>query len=373
MRIRQLDPGNPADVRQWVEFPFQLYKGNAQWVPSLISDEKEKLDKAKHPYYQHSEADFFVVESDGSTLGRVTALENRNFNSYQQRKAAFFGYIEFVDDPAVSALLLETAETWAAGRGLNEIIGPRGLAGVDGSTLVKGFEHRPALTIPYNYAYYDAHFKAAGYEPYGDYLSGYANLKTHVWPDRVRRISEKVMKRRGFHIKRFRSKQEMKEWVPRAIVTLNEAMSQLHTFYPPTPAEVERVVGALTQIADPRLVKLIMKDDDVAGFVLSYPDISAGLQKAHGRMWPLGWFHLLLDMRRTKWVNVNGLGLLPKYQGLGANAMLYTEMYDTIMSLNFEHADIVQVNVTNFKSRSDMETLGADWYKQHRHYRKELA
>ncbi len=372
MRIRQLDPGNPADVRQWVEFPFQLYKGNAQWVPNLVSDDKEKLDKSKHPYYQHSEADFFVVESDGSTLGRVAALENRNFNAYQNRQGAFFGYIEFVDDPAVSGLLLATVENWAAGRGLQEVIGPRGLAGVDGSTLVKGFEHRPALTIPYNYAYYDAHIKAAGYEPYGDYLSGYAYIPSHVWPDRVRRIAEKVKERRGFHIKRFQSKREMREWVPRAMTTLNEAMSHLHTFFPPTPAEVDRIVGALSLIANPRLIKLIMKDEEIAGFVVSYPDVSAGLQKARGRMWPLGWFHLLLDLRRTKWLNVNGLGLLPKYQGLGANAMLYTEMYDTITSMDFEHADIVQVNVENFRSRSDLESLGAEWYKQHRHYRKDI-
>ena len=116
-----------------------------------------------------------------------------------------------------------------------------------------------------------------------------------------------------------------------------------------------------------------MKGDEIAGFLIAYHDVSAGLQKARGRLFPFGWFHILRDRQKTEWVNVNGLGLLPQYRGLGANAMLYTELRDTISSHGFKHIDVVQVNATNFNSRSDMETMGIEWYKRHRHYRMDVG
>jgi ribosomal protein S18 acetylase RimI-like enzyme len=122
-------------------------------------------------------------------------------------------------------------------------------------------------------------------------------------------------------------------------------------------------------IVDPSLIKLVMKDDEIAGFLIAYHDVSAGLQKAGGRLFPFGWFHILRDRRKTDWVNINGLGLLPQYRGLGANAVLYTELRDTIAAHGFKHMDIVQVNETNFNSRSDMETMEIKWYKRHRHYK----
>jgi GNAT superfamily N-acetyltransferase len=372
MRVRQLDTENKEDVRQFVEFPFDLYRDCPQWVPPLVSDSRDILNRNKHPFYEHSTAEFFVVEDKGRALGRISALENRNFNKYQKRKAAFFGYFEVVENQAAAQALLDAVAEWALARGLNEIIGPRGVIGIDGSVLVEGFEHRPALGIPYNYPYYDAFIKAAGYEKDTDYLSGYADLTTIVFSERVKRIMKKVKERRGYKVKSFSSRGELRRWVPEALKIHRKAMGGLHTYYPPTEAEVERVIGTIATIADPRMIKLVLKGDETVGFALAYPDISAGLQKARGRLWPLGWIPILLDRYRTKWVNVNGLGLLPEYQGLGANTMLYYEVYTTLINLGYEHVDMVQVNESNFASRSDMESLGATWYKRHRHYCRTL-
>jgi hypothetical protein len=128
----------------------------------------------------------------------------------------------------------------------------------------------------------------------------------------------------------------------------------------------------IISVADPSLIKLVMKGDDVVGFIFSYHDVSAGLQKARGRLWPFGWFHILRDRKKTDWVNVNGVGLLPEYQGLGANTILYIEVAKSIQAFDFVHADIVQVNENNFASRSDMENMGVNWYKRHRNYKRDL-
>jgi hypothetical protein len=268
-------------------------------------------------------------------------------------------------------MLLGAAVEWAKGRGLDTILGPRGVVGIDGSVLVEGFEHRPALTIPYNYPYYDAFIKDSGFEKDADYLSGYTP-GDHKIPPRLYEIAARVKEKRGYWIKTFESRAEIREWIPRALEVHRQAMSGLHSYYPPTENETRAVINTLLTIVDPSLIKLVMKGEDIAGFIIAYHDVSAGLQKARGRLFPFGWFHILRDRRKTEWANVNGLGLLPQYRGLGANAMLYTELADTINAYHFKHVDIVQVNETNFNSRSDMETLGVEWYKRHRHYKLTL-
>lgn len=368
MQLRELDTTRKQERARFVDFLFDLYRDSPLWVPPLRSDAMNILDRSKHPYYEHSEADFFIVEEGNRTLGRIAMLENRNYNNYHNRKAAFFGYFEVIEDIKVARLLLAKAVEWAGERGLDSIIGPRGVAGIDGSILVEGFEHRPALTIPYNYPYYDAFIKDSGFEKDTDYLSGYTR-GDHEIPARIYEIAARVKEKRGYWIKTFSSRGEIREWIPRAMAVHREAMSSLHSFYPPTENETRAVINTLLNIIDPSLIKLVMKGDDIAGFIISYHDVSAGLQKARGRLFPFGWFHILRDRRITEWANVNGLGLLPQYRGLGANAMLYTELRDTIASHGFKHVDIVQVNEANFNSRSDMETMGVQWYKRHRHYK----
>lgn len=372
MHVRKLDTTQAKERERFVDFVFDLYKDAPMWVPPLRSDALKGLDKTKHPYYQHSDADFFLVEADGRTLGRMAMLQNNNFNAYHNSRAAFFGYFEVVEDRRAAHALLDTAVAWARERDLDCIIGPRGLVGIDGSVLVEGFEHRPALTIPWNYPYYDDFITSYGFVKDADYLSGYIPGDTKA-PERIKSVAEKVKQRRGFTIKTFKSRAEIRQWIPKAMEIHRQAMSELHSYYPPTEAETRELINTLLLIADPSLVKIIMKDDEVAGFILAYHDISRGLQKANGRLFPFGWFHILRDRQTTDWVNVNGLGLLPKYRGLGANAMLYAELAQTVNDHGFKHADLVQVNEQNFNSRSDQETLGAVWYKRHRHYRLDLS
>ncbi len=372
MQIRKLDTTQKKERARFVDFVFDLYEDSPVWVPPLRSDAMNLLDKAKHPFYEHSTADFYVVEEGDRVLGRMAMLENRSFNNYHHARTAFFGYFEVIEEIEVARLLLRQAVAWAREHDLDTIIGPRGLAGIDGSVLVEGFEHRPAMTIPYNYPYYDAYIKDSGFEKDTDYLSGYAR-GDHEIPPRLYEIAAKVKEKRGYWIKTFASKAEIRQWIPRAMAVHRQAMSGLHSFYPPTEAETRAVINSLLVIVDPSLIKLVMKGDEIAGFLIAYHDVSAGLQKARGRLFPFGWFHILRDRQKTDWVNVNGLGLLPQYRGLGANAMLYTELRDTILAHGFKHIDIVQVNETNFNSRSDMETMGIEWYKRHRHYRIDVG
>ena len=372
VKLRQINTEDKKDVARFVDFPYQLYKDCDKWVPSLRSESINILNKQKHPFYEHSDADFYVVERDGQVLGRMAMLENRNYNKFRQTKTAFFGYFEVVREIEVARMLLSQAKKWTKTRGLTDIVGPRGVIGIDGSVLVDGFEHRPALAIPYNYPYYDEFIQDAGFEKLTDLLSGYVTGQ-HQMPERMHRLAEKVKKRRGFWIKRFESKAELKQWVPRIVEVHDEAFRQTASYYPPTQAEMKSVIDTILTIADPKLIKLVMKDQKIIGFIFAYYDIGVGLQKSNGRLFPFGWFHILRDQRRTKWLNVNGVGLLPEYQGLGGNTLLYTELQKTVNEAEqIEHIDVIQVDENNFKSVSDMENIGVQWYKRHRHYRLQI-
>ncbi len=124
--------------------------------------------------------------------------------------------------------------------------------------------------------------------------------------------------------------------------------------------------------ADPRLIKLIFKGDELAGFLFAYPDISAAIQRTKGYLWPLGWADLLAELRRTKCLNVNGMGILPRFRGLGATVLLFCELYDSVRAGGFDYADVVQIGAENVRMLNEIRELEIDFYKTHRIFRREL-
>ncbi len=372
MQIRRVETEDRRDVNRFVKFPFDLYRDCPQWVPPMVTDMKMVLNRDEYPFYRHSEADFFVAERDDEVLGRITVHENRRYNAYHNIQVAFFYYFEVIEELEVARALLEAACDWARRRELDTLIGPRGLLRADGhGMLIEGFQHRPAMGIPYNYPYYPAFMETMGFQKEIDYLSAHLSGDYEL-PRRFYDVAEKVKERRGFWIKSFRSKSELRRWVPEIQRVNNEAFTDVWGYYPVGDAEIEAIAERLLTIVDPRLVKLVMKGQEVVGFVLGYPDISAGIQRANGRLWPFGWFHILMAFRRTKWANFNGVGLLPVHQGVGANAVLYTELTKSVSEFGFEHADLVQVAENNVESRGEVEALGGEWYKRHRIYRRQV-
>jgi len=360
------------EVKKFVFFPFQLYKDCPQWVPPLFQDALNGFDPDKHPFFKHGELQLFLAEKDGKIAGRIAVMDNRHYNDYLNESTAFFGFYDVIDDSEVSAALFKAAFDWARERGLNKIIGPRGLVSTENTgVLVKGFEHRAAMGLSYNYPYYDRLVKEAGFTKASDLYSGYAPAD-QIMPERLIRIAEKIKDRRGFEVIHFQNMDDADFWIPQVLNVLKRAF-EIHPGYcPPTDEELRIAADNLLAIADPRLIKLIQKDNEVIGFIFAYHDVTAGLQRAKGRIWPIGWLHLLLERKRTKWVNINGVGVLPEYQGMGVNAILYTEAKKSVDQFDFEHVDVVQVGEDNFQSRSDMETMGIQWYKSHRAYEREL-
>ncbi len=372
LRITEVDTSSRRDVRRFVALPFRLYRDCTPWVPPLVDDVNLMLDRRKYPFYQHSDAAFFLAERDGVVVGRIAVLDNRHYNEHWGSRTAFFYLFDAENDREAALGLFRAIEDWARGRGLDKIVGAKGFLQGDGiGVLVEGFDHHPAVGIPYNHPYYGELIEAAGYGRQRDFLSAYLSGNATL-PPRMIAIADKMMARRGFSIKSFETKKELRAWVPRIVQTYNDTFVDNWEFNPITEAEGQIIGERLLSIADPKLIKLVMKGDVIAGFLFGFPDISEGIRRARGRILPFGWFWLLREFKRTRWLNLNGAGILAQYRGLGANAILYVEMFNTIRQGHFEHADLVQME-EHVLTLADTQTAGGQIYKKHRIYEKFLS
>jgi len=373
VKIRKIDTANRRDARRFVQFPNELYQTCPQWVPMPLSDGLAQLNR-KGAYFQHSNADFFIAEDGERMLGRIAVLENNQYNQAHQTRRAFFYLFDTINDIEVAQGLFETATDWSRARGLDTLIGPKGFTALDGiGMLAKGFEHHPAVGIPYNYEYYNRLMIHLGFEKEIDYTSFYVKIADFDLPDRISRIAERVKKRNNLRVKTFRSRREIRRWIPGLVDTYNRIFVNNWEYTPVTPAETEELAARMLQIVQPEHIKFILNDqEELVGFVLTFLDISAALQKTGGKLFPFGWITLLLGLRNTTWINVNGMGILEQYRGLGANAILYDEVVKTIRQGRFEHADLVQMADTVGNMLADMHTIGAEPYKIHRIYRRSV-
>ncbi len=378
MHIFQIDPKKRRQRRQFLDLPFQIYARTPQWVPPLAHEARLVLDPERHPFYQHSQAAFFLALEGGQPVGRLAVLDNHNYNQFNRERTAFFYLFECEDRQAVSGALFEAGFEWARRRGLDKIIGPRGFTVFDGlGLLVKGFEHRPAFGLPYNPPYYPALVEAAGFVTDHEAVSGYLDAQIIRFPEKIHQVAERVRARRGLVVKRFRKRGELRALAPRLKDLYNAALGGTTGNVPITEAEAQTLADQLIWFADPGLIKIVMKDEQPVGFLFAYPDISAALQRTRGRLFPFGWLHMLLELRRTEWININGAGMIEGYRGLGGTALLFSEMYKTVAGdspaeRRYHYADIVQIGVDNEAMQREMRDLGIDFYKTHRTYTRPL-
>ena len=371
MQARILDTTNSKDIRKFKALPNRLYRGNRFWVPPVPGEIEFAMRRDKHPFYAHSEADFILVESGREVVGRVAVLHNRNFCQFHKVNTAFFYYYEAVEDDEVARLLLSTAQEWCAERKIETLMGPRGLLRSNCiGMLVEGFDQLTATGMTYNLPYYQHQLTANGFIKHNDHFSGC--LEQHI-DRRIHDVAKKVLAKGNFRVHRFKTVQEMKEWIPLVDEVHHRAFANNPDFVPSTPAEFEVLAGSIIALADPRYVEVVLHDDEIAGFLIAFPNINRGLRFARGRMLPLGWLGLLLDKKFSRLLDVEGVGLLPEYQGLGGNAVLYAELDRVTQGARFKHAEIVQVDERNLRSKADMNTMQVTWNKVHRTFEKKIS
>ncbi len=374
LSIQKIDTGSKPQVNEFVQFHYKLYQETPQWVPPFISDIKTMLNRNKHPYYEHSDADFFVAKRNGEIVGRIAVLENKPFNRYHDTHKANFYLFDCIEDADTANCLFDAAFDWSKKRGLDTLIGPKGLSLFDGYGIqIEGHNYRQMMTMMnYNFPYYSKLVEDIGFEKEVDFVSCYLPVEHFKLPEKASEVARRVAERGKFKVINFRNKRELLRYAKQIGQAYNKTFVNNWEYWPLTDREIQYVVDTILIVAVPQLIKIITYKDDVVGFLFGFPDISKSLQRHGGKITPWGIADIMLDLRRTHWISFNGAGVLPEYQGRGGNALMYYEMEKTLKSYNYEHGELTQVAETAVQMRKDLITAGGKAYKNHRVYRREI-
>ena len=368
---------NRKELEQFVQFYYDLYRGNDCAVPFLYSDEMDTLRKEKNPSFECCDAEYFLALKDGNIVGRVAAIINRRANERWNCKQVRFGWFDFIDDTEVSEALLKAVEDWGRERGMTEIAGPLGFIDTDREgMLVEGFDELSTLYVNYNYPYYPQHMEQmGGFEKDNDYVEMKVKVP-EVVPDKFAKITEMVRKRYGLRVHKFTRRELTNEGYGRKIFDLlNATYKDLYGFSQLSDHQIDKLVNSYIKIADLNLVTGIFDGDNIVGFGITFPSFSRAMQKTRdGRFLPFGWWHMLkiLKWHRTNIVDLLLIGVLPEYRSKGANALIFDDLIRWFQRYNFEWAVTGPQMETNEGVLSQWQYLESTICRRHRCYRKTL-
>jgi hypothetical protein len=359
--------------RDFIEFPHLLYRGCDRWVPQFRRDIRYILDR-RNPFLEEARAEFFLARRGGAAVGTIAAIDNVPYNRHHGSRLGHFHFFDCTDDPEASHALFAAAFGWLRGRGLTAVRGPYGFGLMGMGVLVEGFEHRAAMTMmSYNYPYYSALVEAEGFIKQRDQFSSFLDADAFRLPEKIRRVAEIALARGNFTVPEFKSKRSLKAYAQAIGKVYNESFqSHGDEFSPMSERQVAQLADELVTVADPSLIKLLLYKGEIAGFLFGFPDLSAALQRAGGRLTPLSLPDILREYRSTKWLIVNGADILPQYQRLGGNALLYYALERIAAPRRFKYVEAVQVAESTDLMLADLKTLGAKIYKTHRTYERAL-
>jgi GNAT superfamily N-acetyltransferase len=364
------------ELQQFVQFYYDLYRGNDCAVPYLYSEEMSSLRHDKNTSFECCESQYFMAFKDGKLVGRVAAIINHRANERWERKQVRFSWFDFVDDQEVSAALLKTVEDWGRSKGMTEITGPIGFIDTDREgMLVDGFDKLSTMYINYNYPYYPQHMEQRGYEKANDWVELRVKVP-EVVPDKFAKITEMVRKRYGLRVHKFSRKELVQDgWGERIFDLLNETYKNLYGFSQLSDHQIDKLVNDYIKLADLNLVTGIMDGDKLVGFGVTFPSFSKALRKTRdGRFLPFGWWHLLkiLKWHKTDTVDLLLIGVLPEYRSKGANALIFDDLIRQFRSYGFDWAITGPQMETNEGVLSQWQYLESEQIRRHRCYKKDL-
>ena len=368
---------NRKELKQFVQFYYDLYRGNNCAVPYLFFDEMTTLRKDKNPSFECCEAEYFMAFRDGKMVGRVAAIINRRANERWNCHQVRFGWFDFIDDTAVSTALLQAVEQWGRSKGMNEIAGPLGFIDTDREgMLVEGFDQLSTMYVNYNHPYYPRHMEQLqGFNKANDWVEMKVKVPDEV-PAKFAKITEMVSKRYGLRVHKFTRNELIKEgWGRKTFDLLNATYKDLYGFSQLSDRQIDKLVNEYIQIADLNLVTAVMDGDKMVGFGITFPSFSEAMQKTRdGRFLPFGWWHLLkvLKWHKTPLVDLLLIGVLPEYRAKGANALIFDDLIRWFQRYHFEYAITGPQMESNEGVLSQWQYLEATPYRRHRCYRKFL-
>jgi GNAT superfamily N-acetyltransferase len=325
LEIRQVKTNK--ELKEFVDFPFQLYKGNAFWVPPLKFDEINTLRKDKNPAFEFCEAEYWIAYRGGKAVGRIAGIINPVEAKKWKTLLVRFGWIDFIDDEDVSRALIQKVEEWGKSKGMTGIHGPLGFNDMDAEgMLIEGFDEISSLSAIYNYPYYRDHMEKLGFMKATDFVQFEVKVPAEV-PEKVERLTRIVLEKYDLRLLKARKAKEIRPYANKMFTMYNDAFRDLYGFTALSQKQMDNYTKMYFGFIRPEFISLVLDThDDVVGFGITMPSLALALQKARGSLLPFGFIHLLRAIRKNDIVHMYLVGVRPDYQGKGILALVFHEL-----------------------------------------------
>ena len=364
------------ELKTFIRFNYELYKGNPYSVPDLYDDMLGTFSPKKNPAFEFCEADYFLAYDNNKVVGRVAAIINHRANETWNKKEVRFGWIDFIDDEEVSKALLDAVAQWGKERGMEAMVGPLGFTDMDAEgMLIEGYDQLGTMSTIYNYPYYPQHMEKLGFEKEIDWVE-FKMKVPDVIPEKFVRISEIILQKYKLKIKKLKRKEiKEKNYGQRIFDLINEAYAPLYGYSKMTQGQINQYIKMYLPLIDLRMVSII--EDEAGNLIaagISMPSLSVALQKAKGKMLPFGWYHLLkaLFIKKPKILDLLLVGVKPEYQSKGVNALLFYDLIPVYQQMGFEYGESNPELEDNKKVQSQWSVLNPEQHKRRRAYKKML-
>jgi len=336
MLLKIKEVTSKQDLKQFIRFPFGLYKGNTSYVPPLIEFELSTLSREKNPAFESADAKYWMVKKDNKIVGRIAAIVlDRELENKQLGR---FGWVDFIDDYEVSTLLFETAKEWVVSKGAKAIHGPLGFTDLDfQGALTDGYDELATQATIYNHPYYSGHYKKWGMEIIATWVEMRGSVPNKV-PAKITRVANIANSRFNLKSKRFKRGKEILKYSTEIFELINETFSELYGYQPLTQKQIDYYVDQYFTFMQIKYICVVVnEDDEVVGFGICLPSISKALQKAKGRLFPFGFIHILKAFYFSDHIDLLLIGIKKEYQRKGAPAIIIDTLGKIFIDNEIEH------------------------------------
>ncbi len=365
------------EMDDFVCLPHRLYRDTPQYVPDLYQDIRDTFRPEKNPGLEYSDIQAFVAyDEEGQCVGRIAGIINRRANDKWNTRSVRFGFIDFVDDEAVSAALLGAVEKWGRERGMDIVQGPLGISDFDKEgMLVEDFDQMGSIVTIYNHPYYPRHMERLGFSKAVDWVQIQVDIPQEI-PQKYARVTKLTREMFGLHVKKLSKRQIMYGGYGKRIFDLlNVCYAPLFGYSSFTDRQIDFFVKHYIPLIDTRMISVIEDGEGkMVGAGVSMGSLSNAMRKTHGKLLPWGWLHLL---KALKWKHEGKaemllIGVLPEYQGLGVNALFFNDLIPVFNKLGYTWAETGPQLEDNVKELSQWKPLNPRLVKRRRCYEKKV-
>lgn len=364
------------DLKTFVKFPFKIFKGNKYWVPPLILDEMEIFNRKKNPAYESADSRLFLAYRDGEVVGRIAAINSIIANEKYKTKNLRFGWFDTIDDQDVADSLFKAVEGWGKELGLETLTGPHGFSDLDQEgMLFEGYDQLPTVAVYYNHPYYPELVKKFGFEKEIDYFEFKAKIPGRAdIPEKLLRINERIKERSSIRLLKFKNRKDLiKNWAEQIFDVLDEAFEEIYGSVPLSRIQVHYYIKKFLSFVDKDLIQVAVNEkDQVVGFVIALPSLSRAFQKAKGRIFPFGWFHLLRGLKQKDVMDFYLAGIRNSYRGRGIDLMMILEMAFVAHGKGFKRVESNPELETNKNIQGQWKYFEHTLHKKRRIFRKKI-